>query len=94
MTRAREKPSIGEIGTAIRARKHGRVSGGRDLEEEVCVIGWGKLAGGGVGAVARRLAFSRARDVLGPGGGDGRGDGGRLGRAPRASRGPIGAGAS
>lgn len=52
------------------------------------MIGWGVLAGR-VDAVARRLASSRARDVLGPGGSSRRGDRSWLGRAPRTSCGPI-----
>lgn len=68
---------------------------GRDLEEKVRMIRWGVLAGG-VDAVARALASGRARDVLGLGGGGGRGgrrsNGGRLGRAPRGRCEPIGAG--
>lgn len=59
------------------------------------MIRWGVLAGG-VDAVARGLASGRARDILGPGEGGGRGgrrsNGGRLGRAPCGRHGPIGAG--
>lgn len=61
------------------------------------MIGWGLLTGG-VGAVARRLASGRTRDVLGPGvrrdrrAASREGGGGRLGRTPLTRRRPIGAG--
>lgn len=85
--RAREK-QVSVSGDPVSASEKARVSGGRDLEEEVCVIRWGVLAGG-VDAVARRLASSRARDVLGPGESGGHSEGARLGRAPCPSHGPI-----